>query len=73
LLVADPGGVPLNIPVFNCRRCHSTQPARIEEKVSTGGIVVFAILLIACFPLCWIGLLIKDPHSICTACGFDHG
>lgn len=29
---------------------------------------MFALMLLFCFPLFWIGLLMKDYHQICSAC-----
>jgi hypothetical protein len=30
--------------------------------------VVFVVLLIFCFPLCFIGLLISDDYRVCSGC-----
>lgn len=40
----------------------------VAEKVSTGGWIVFALLLLMCFPLCFLGLLIKDRFPVCPNC-----
>lgn len=37
-------------------------------KVSTGGWVIFALLLLFCFPLCFLGLLIRDKGLQCPHC-----
>jgi hypothetical protein len=37
-------------------------------KISSGGWVVFALMLLFCFPLFWIGLLMKDEHQFCSQC-----
>ncbi len=37
-------------------------------KTSTGGWVAFFVLLVFCFPLCWIGLLQKDNIWKCGRC-----
>jgi hypothetical protein len=52
-----------------CPRCHRATYFLQQEKVSTGGIIVFAILILLCAPLCWIGLLIKDKYLVCSSCG----
>ena len=52
-----------------CPRCHRATYFLQQEKVSTGGIIVFALLILLCLPLCWVGLLIKDKYLVCSACG----
>jgi hypothetical protein len=42
-------------------------------KISTGGWVLFVGLLILCFPLCWIGLLIKSSWKECPHCATPQG
>jgi hypothetical protein len=36
--------------------------------MSTVGWVVFVILLLACFPLCWIAVFITEPYRQCSQC-----
>lgn len=44
-------------------------PPHYETKVSTAGWVTFVVLLvILCWPFCWIGLLMKDRIAIWSAC-----
>ena len=52
-----------------CPRCHRATHFLQQEKVSTGGIIVFAVLILLCVPLCWVGLLIKDKYLVCSSCG----
>jgi len=52
-----------------CPRCHRATHFLQQEKVSTGGIIVFGILILLCLPLCWVGLLIKDKYLVCSSCG----
>lgn len=40
----------------------------IVRKVSAAGWVVFALLLLFCLPLFWIGLLIRDNRTQCPNC-----
>lgn len=47
---------PPPIPRFVCPFCQFQGPPRISTKMSTGGWIVFAALLLVCFPLCWIPL-----------------
>lgn len=54
----------------HCPRCNS-QYIRYEKKISTAGWIVFAILLVAFFPLFWIGLLIKEDARFCQVCNYQ--
>jgi hypothetical protein len=55
---------------YECRFCGSTERPEIRQRISTGGWVLFAVLLVfLCWPLCWIGLLIKEDYSCCYDCG----
>ncbi len=38
-------------------------------RISVAGWIVFAVLLLFCFPLFWIGLLIKEEYRSCYECG----
>lgn len=53
---------------YHCPRCSSQLLPRIVRQISTGGWIVFAILLVAFFPLFWVGLLIKDEIRVCPVC-----
>jgi lipopolysaccharide-induced tumor necrosis factor-alpha factor len=56
-------------PVWACPFCRASTPPQDRYNVSGGGWVVFFLLLLFCFPLCWLGLLIKDHHRVCGHCG----
>lgn len=49
-----------------CRLCGA--PTAIHSKVSTGGWILFVVLLVGCFPICWLGLLIREHGQRCTRC-----
>jgi len=51
---------------YRCPYCGTNSPPFIISKISSGGWVVFALMLLFCFPLFWIGLLMKDQHQICA-------
>ncbi len=53
---------------FRCRFCQSPYAPLVVEKISTGGWIVFAVMVTFCFPLCWIGLLMKENSHICSSC-----
>lgn len=53
---------------WTCPFCrYQGQPAR-SLKTTTGGWIVFCVLLIFCFPLCWIGLTMKQQTTRCASC-----
>jgi DNA-directed RNA polymerase subunit RPC12/RpoP len=54
---------------FRCPFCQSNLAPKVKRKISTGGWVTFVALLIFCFPLCIIGLFIKDEYRVCRSCG----
>jgi RNA polymerase subunit RPABC4/transcription elongation factor Spt4 len=53
---------------YRCPHCGSTYPPIAEKRISTGGWVVFASLLVFCLPLFWIGLLMKEELRTCPMC-----
>lgn len=57
------------VQLWTCHVCRFQGQAMLREKVSTAGWVVFALLLLFCLPLFWIGLLIKDRVAVCPQCG----
>lgn len=61
-------------PQFRCPYCQSAAPPIRCRKTSTGGWIFFWVLLLfLCFPICWIGLLIKDDYVRCASCGIKLG
>lgn len=66
------GPAPSPVPgswAFRCPHCGSPEPAVRQRKVSTAGWVVFSLLLVFCFPLCFLGLLITEESLQCGMCG----
>jgi lipopolysaccharide-induced tumor necrosis factor-alpha factor len=59
--------------MFRCGVCGSTAPPLERDKISTAGWVIFAVLLIFCLPLFWIGLLIKEKYRVCAHCNHRLG
>lgn len=53
---------------FRCPYCQSNAGYIRQSKTSTGGWIVFAVLLLVCFPLFWIGFLIQDSQDVCVSC-----
>lgn len=54
---------------YKCPYCGSLAPPVQHQKISTGGWIVFAIMLVVCFPLFFVGLLMKDTYQVCGQCG----
>ena len=53
---------------YRCPNCGSTAPPLLAKRISTEGWIVFAALLFFCFPLFWIGLLMKKDYRACPTC-----
>lgn len=53
---------------FRCPHCQTGELPVVARRISTAGWVVFFTLLIMCFPLCFIGLFIKDEYRQCSWC-----
>lgn len=58
---------------FRCPYCDSDRLPYTRKSISTGGWVVFAVMLLFCFPLFWIGLLMTEGHRECSDCGMRIG
>jgi len=52
-----------------CPYCGSDEPPEYSSRISQGGWITFAILLLFCWPLCFIGLFMKEDYPICYECG----
>jgi hypothetical protein len=53
---------------YRCPYCQSATVPFTIQKISDAGWIVFAIMMLACFPLFWIGLLMKQDESYCSVC-----
>ena len=52
-----------------CQSCGYVGAPMHASKISTGGWIMFVVLLIFCFPLCFIPLLtMKDRAPKCARC-----
>ena len=58
---------------FECPYCGTDELPVVKSQISTGGWIVFAVMLVTCFPLFWIGLLIKEDYRECYDCGVQLG
>ena len=57
---------------FKCPYCgHEGMPYVEKKNLSTGGWVLFVVLLLVCFPICWLPFVIdgcKEEVRKCPAC-----
>jgi hypothetical protein len=58
---------------FCCPFCQTHRPPEVNSKISAAGWVIFVVLLICCFPACFIGLFIKEDYRVCSQCGIRLG
>lgn len=54
---------------FVCPYCRTTLPPRITHRTSPAGWFIFALLLIFCWPLFWIGFFFQEEVCRCRQCG----
>jgi lipopolysaccharide-induced tumor necrosis factor-alpha factor len=52
-----------------CKACGSDAPPVHRSQISPTGWVVFVIMLLFCWPLFFIGLMMKEEYSVCADCG----
>jgi hypothetical protein len=72
-LVEPPSSPPQPLRRSGCPCCGCRDRPFCSSRISTGGWVVFAVLLVFFFPLFWIGLLMKDTFYHCRRCGYCFG
>lgn len=58
---------------YRCPRCNAAYLPIVEKKISSEGMLIFILLLFFCFPLCWIGLLMKQESRVCPVCHANLG
>ena len=59
---------PLQPQGFRCPYCQSQAGSYFVSKISTQGWIVMLILLLFCFPLFWVGFLMKEETYYCRSC-----
>ena len=57
-----------NTSNFSCPHCQTRQPPIWKSEVSTAGWITFVVLLFTTCFFCWVGLLIRDKYTVCSAC-----
>ena len=62
--------------MVTCPHCdHNGRPI-VTKRVSTGGWILFAVLLLACFVICWLPFVLdscKEEVWKCESCGQSIG
>ena len=58
---------------FQCPYCASRDLPMTQSRISQGGWIVFALMILFCFPLFFIGLLMKEDFQVCSDCGIKLG
>ena len=70
-----PQRLAVNIPRdvtgnYRCPNCGTHYLPVIERRISTGGWITFALLLVFTIIFFWVGLLMKEDVSICPVCKY---
>lgn len=53
---------------YRCPNCGTSTLPIIERRISTGGWITFAILLVLTVIFFWVGLLMKENVAVCPVC-----
>lgn len=61
--------VRMGFAKFHCPYCSTTTPPVEKSNISQGGWILFVVFLVVCFPVCFLGLLIREKHKYCASCG----
>jgi DNA-directed RNA polymerase subunit RPC12/RpoP len=54
---------------YQCPQCGCPHPPTRISQMSQSGLIVLIVMIIFCFPLFWIGLLMKEDSYVCPQCG----
>ena len=54
-----------------CRFCDSDRRPYVSTQISVAGWIIFAVMLLFCTPLFFIGLLITEEVRTCSIAGLD--
>ncbi len=53
---------------FECPRCGSKEDPQIRKETAAVGWILFVILLLFFFPLCWLGIFVRVTWEVCWDC-----
>ncbi len=54
---------------FECPYCGSREKPELKKETATVGWIMFAVLLLFFFPLCWLGIFMRETWEACWECG----
>lgn len=54
---------------FCCPFCLSTTRPLVRKRTSTAGWILLGALIVVFFPVCWLGLLLREKYHVCFDCG----
>lgn len=64
---------PPAVAGYRCPRCGAAYLPIVEKRVSSEGWLILVLMLFFCFPLFWIGLLMKQEYRVCPVCHANLG
>ncbi len=53
---------------FRCPFCKTKRRPNSVTTITTGGWIFFWMMLFMCFPLCFIGLAMRQQETYCSSC-----
>lgn len=56
-----------------CYNCGSMAAVHTRSQMSQAGLIVMVVMLMVCFPLFFIGLMMKETYYVCPSCGVRRG
>lgn len=54
---------------FLCPHCGSREKPDRRQEIAPAGWILFAVLVMFFFPLCWLGLFMRETWEVCRSCG----
>jgi predicted RNA-binding Zn-ribbon protein involved in translation (DUF1610 family) len=54
---------------FECPNCGSREKPELRVETAQVGWIIFVILLLFFFPLCWLGIFMRETWEVCWECG----
>lgn len=59
---------------FRCPYCDTDRKPASHSKITTGGWITFWVLFaFLCWPVCWVGLMMRENYRQCRGCGMKLG
>jgi hypothetical protein len=54
---------------FECPYCGSREQPELQKETASIGWILFVVLLLFFFPLCWLGIFMRETWEVCWECG----